>query len=255
MQATAPRFEDHKGLIHMQALSGMKWAQGAGAGGVLGYEDMFQVASLAFHVAAAGYDPNSGFKFSAYFTKVAFSEFRKEIGLITGVKNLNEEQRAEMAARKEENARRRALALPELPEINYGLAPTLFGDMPLGPDIRDEPFEAALVDRDNAGPAERIEHADLWAKEEALMSPLAKVIVDMLRNPPDQLLQEIAAKRAYADECTAFGKRAYGLRDGITLAAICDFLALVGDITKRELTMAQGELMRALERIEKAEQE
>jgi hypothetical protein len=255
MQATAPRFEDHKGLIHMQAMNGYRWAQGAGAGGVLDYNDMFQVASLAFYVAAAGYNPDSGHKFSTYYTQVAFSEFRKEIGIITGVKNLNEGQRAEIAARKEENGRRRAAGMRELPDIRYGLEPTQFSNMPLGDDIRDEPFEAALADRDGIDPATRIEQADLWAKEEAGLSPLARVIVDMLRDPPEQLLQEIAAKRAYADECTAFGKRAYGLRDGITLAAICDFLALIGDLTKRELTMAQGELMRAVERIEKAERE
>lgn len=253
MQATAPRFEDHYGLIHMQALSGMKWAQGAGAGGVLGYEDMFQVASLAFHLAAAGYNPDSGYKFSAYFTKVAFSEIRKEIGIITGVKNLNEEQRAEIAARKEENQRRRAAGERELPDVNYGLAPVLFSDIAFESE-GGESFEATLS-ASAATPEEQIEQTDLWAKEEAALSPLARIIVDMLREPPEQLLQEIAAKRAYADECTAYGKRAYGLRDGITLAAVCDFLALVGDLTKRELTLAQGELMRAVDRIEKAEQQ
>jgi hypothetical protein len=254
MQTTAPRFEDHKGLVHMQALSGMRWAQGAGAAGVLDYNDMFQVASLAFCIAAQGYDPDSGFKFSAYYTQVAFSEIRKEIGLITGVKNLNEDQRAEIVARKEENKQRRAQALPELPDMKYGIAPMYFSEMAApGEDDSAMPYEASIP-ADVMTPEQQVENADLWKKESVALSPLAQVIVSMLLDPPDELLREIAARRAYADQCTAFGKRAHGLRDGVTIAAICKFLALVGDIKKRELILAEAELAKVVERIEKAQQ-
>jgi len=254
MQVTAPRFEDNTGLVHLQAKIGLRWAQGAGAAGVLDYNDMFQIASVAFCIAAAGFKPENGFKFSAYYTQVALSEFRKEIGGITGVKRLNDEQRREIDARRAENERRRAQALPELPEINYSVVTNAVS---LDRKVHDHSEEGEGLVTELADealtPDEKIERIDLWSKEEQNLSPLARIIVDMLREPPDELLREVAAKRAYADECTAFGKRAYGLRDGVTITAICDFLALVGDLKKRELALAEGELMRALERIEKAD--
>lgn len=253
MQATAPRFEDHRGLVHMQALSGMRWAQGAGAGGVLNYEDMFQVASLAFCIAADGYDPESGYKFSAYFTQVAFSEIRKQIGLMTGVKNLNEDQRAEIMARKEENKARRAQGMPELPDMNYGLSPLYFSEMRVpGDDDTNAPFEGTIAS-DAMSPEDMVVQADLWIKTSAALSPLAQVIVSMLLDPPEQLVQEVAASRAHADACNAAGERAkHGSRDGVTINAVCKFLELVGDLSERELTLAKGELRRVVEQMEKA---
>lgn len=141
---SALRYEDNVGLIHFQAKQGFKWAHNAGSG--LDYEDMFQIASTAFWIAAQGYNPESGHKFSAYFTQVAFSEFRREIGIMTGVKNLNEGQRAEIAARKEENKRRRETGQPELPEVNYGLAPVSFSELTApGEEDVAMPFEASLA--------------------------------------------------------------------------------------------------------------
>lgn len=244
----APRFEENLGLVHLQAKQGFRWAQGAGSG--LDYEDMFQVASLAFHIAAAGYDPDTGHKFSTYYSTVAFSEFRKEIGVMTGVKNLNDEQRAAIIARKEENARRRAQAQPELPDMNYGLAPLSFGDMK-GDDEDAGPFEETLPAH-GMTPEERVEFRQVWQQATAQLSPLAGLIVQWLRDPPDALLREVAAQRAHADQCKEKGKRTHGLRDGITVAAIVKFLRLVGDVPKGELLLVEKELEQVVEHIERA---
>ncbi|UUZ75403.1 hypothetical protein LP414_27185 [Polaromonas sp. P1(28)-13] len=99
-----PKFEDHIGIIHMQAKFGLKWAHGAGVR--MDYDDMFQEASLAFLAAAKGYDPETGLKFSTYFTKVAFSQFRQTIGVMTGVKNLNTTQRGNHRAQGRKQAPR-----------------------------------------------------------------------------------------------------------------------------------------------------
>jgi hypothetical protein len=246
----ALRYEEHIGLIHLQAKKGFKWAHGAGSG--LEYEDMFQVASAAFCIAAEGFNPDSGHKFSTYYTQVAFSEFRKEIGIMTGVKNLNDGQREEIAARKEENKSRRAAGLPELPEMNYGLAPVSFGAM-TAPGEDGElatPFEATLAD-ESMSPEEQLERRQIWDQATANLSPLARLIVDWLRDPPDELMREIEAQRVYADRCTAAGKRAHGLRDGLTIAAVCKFLELIGDVKRRELLLAEKELMDVVKAIDK----
>ncbi|MEJ7805262.1 MAG: hypothetical protein WKG03_05000, partial [Telluria sp.] len=92
----ALRFQDNVGLIHLQAKKGFKWADGAHSN--LTYEDMYQVASIAFCIAAEGFNPDLGHKFSTYYSMVAFSEFRKEIGIMTGVKKLDQAQRDEIEA-------------------------------------------------------------------------------------------------------------------------------------------------------------
>lgn len=244
-----PRFEDHKGLVHLQAKQGFRWAHGAGSG--LDYEDMFQVASAAFCIAAAGFNPDAGHKFSTYYSQVAFTEFRKEIGIMTGVKNLNEGQRAEITARKEENKTLRAAGKAEKPEMNYGLAPMHFSAMTVpGDDDISTPFEAALAS-DNMTPEEHVEARQMWAKHAANLSPLARLMVDWLCDPPDALLDDLDAQRAHADQCNAMGKRTYGLRDGVTIAAIGKFLQMIGDVTKRELVLAEVELNKVVELIEK----
>lgn len=246
----ALRFEDNIGLVHLQAKSGFRWAQGAGSG--LDYEDMFQVASAAFCIAAEGFRPEEGMKFSSYYTQVAFSEFRKEIGIMTGVKNLNEKQRAEIAARKEENKQRRAQGLSELPDMNYGLAPVHFGDMRVEGDDGESatPFESTLA-ADGMTPEEQVEFRQVWEQATMRLSPLARLMVDWLRDPPDELLRELASQEAYADQCKTVGKRAYGLRDGVTIAAVSKFLQMIGDVTKRELMLAEAELMKVMQVIEK----
>jgi|GEM_PF-2943809 len=231
-------FAEHVGLVHLQAKQGFRWAHGAGL--AMDYEDMFQEAALAFMLAAEGFDPNAGVKFSAYYTQVAFSQFRKTIGVMTGVKNLNPTQRKEIADRKAENARRRAAAERELPECNYGLSPVAFSH--IGVDGEGERnFEESLVS-EAASPEQLLEFKQEWETAVENLSPLAALIIEWLRDPPEELLRELHCQMAHADERNARGLRAVGLRDGLTVANIGKFLKLTSNVTDRELMMAKAEL-------------
>lgn len=242
----AIKFEDNVGLVHLQAKHGLHWAKGAGA--ALDYEDMYQIASEAFLVAAQGYDPDAGYKFSAYYTMTAFSHFRKEIGLMTGVKNINAGQKAEIIERKEENARRRAAGVAELPDIRYGVRTTSFTDMNRDGEDAD-PFEQTLA-CDAMTPEEALEFKQVWAEITGNLSPLAALIVEWLRDPPAALLDELRKQEAYAGEADKVGKRTYGLREGVTIKAIGKFVRLVSDVPRGELIKAEVELEKVVEAIE-----
>lgn len=241
-------FEENIGLVHTQAKLGFKWAQGAGLS--MDYEDMFQEASEAFLLAAAGYKPESGLAFSTYYTKAAFSQFRKTIGVMTGVKNLNPTQREEIAARKAENARRRAAAEPELPECNYGLAPVMFSHLAVGVDDDEHRSFEDTLESESQTPEELLEFKQLMDEATANLSPLAALILEWLRDPPPELLRELRCQMAHAEERNAHGLRAYGLRDGLTIANIGKFIKLVSNVTDSELALAKAELEQLSKRIE-----
>ena len=242
-------FKDNVGLVHNQAKQGFKWAQGAGL--ALDYDDMFQEASLAFVLAAETYDPESGFKFSAYYTKAAFSQFRKTIGVMSGVKNLNTLQRNEIAARKALNKERLAQALPELPNCNYGLRPLYFSHMTDtdGGEHRDS-FESGLMSECQS-PEEILEHKQEWEKATDKLSPLAQLVVGWLRNPPPALLKELAGQMAHADELNEHGIRVYGLRDGLSIQNIGKFLQMISNVPEGELMLVKAELLQLQKNAEK----
>lgn len=248
----ALKIEENIGLVHLMAKRGYKWADGAGSG--LSYEDMFQVASLAFWTASQGFNPENGNGFSAYYSMVAYSEFRKEIGIMTGVKNLNPAQRAEIEERKVENQRRREAGQAQLPEMNYGLAPTHFGDIGAGNEDGDfTPFEDTIAS-DIRTPEEIVEFKQEWDRATANLSPLATLVIDWLRDPPAALQREVAHLAAHADIVTATGRRAHGMRDGINIKAVLNFLKLVGDVTAEELMMVEAELSGVVDKLDKAHQ-
>jgi hypothetical protein len=239
-------FEENIGLVHLQAKQGYRWAQGAGV--AMDYDDMFQEASVAFVLAAEGYKPETGLKFSTYFSQVAFSQFRKTIGVMTGVKNLNPTQRAEIADRKAENKRRAAAAQAPLLDCNYGLSPVAFSHIGVGDDDAFS-FEETL-ESEAASPEQLLEYRQTWEETTARLSPLAKVMVEWLRDPPPELLKELQSQMAHADQRNAHGLRVYGLRDGLSIANIGKFLKLVSNVTDGELALAKVELEQVVKRIE-----
>jgi len=242
-------FQENVGLVHLQAKKAFKWASGANTG--MTYEDCFQEASLAFVLAAQGYDPDAGVKFSAYYTQVAFSQFHKAIGRMTGVKRLSPDMREEIEARKAENERRAAQALPPLPDINYSLPTENFSTMSAMGEEGGDPFEASLAS-ETQSPEDIVAFNQLWQQATANLSPLAKLMVEWLRDPPPELLKELDCQIAYAEEAAACGRRAYGMRDGISINNVSKFIGMIGDVSKRELTLAEAELMEVVKRIEGA---
>jgi hypothetical protein len=245
---TPPRFEEHLGLVHLQAKAGHKMAMTNGAN--LEYSDCFQEASIAFLMAANGYDPECGYKFSAYYTKVAFTQFRKAIGQLTGVKNLSVKQRAEIQERTDENLRRRAAGEEALDAMQYGLRPMAFSQ--IGTIEDGTPFEETLMS-EAPSPEELLEAKETVEHAAAALSPLAKLVVEWLRDPPPELVRELNAQVAYADRCVEKGARAANYsRRGLTVDAIGRFLQLAGVNVEDRLPMVKAELDRLVANVEAA---
>jgi hypothetical protein len=248
--AHAPqRFEDHQGIIHMQAKFGLKWATMNGL--AMEYEDMYQEACLAFVQAAQGYDPDTGLKFSAYFTKVAFSQFRKTIGIMTGVKNLNSDQRSAIAERKQENKRRAAAGEQQLEECKWGIRPSYFSHIAKFDD--GDPFEES-IDSGCMSPEQLLEAKQEVERVTANLSPLAQLVVEWLRDPPPELMRELNGQMAFADRCVEVGTRGpQGLRKGLCVENVGKFLQMVGaPVSKSELALVEQELRDMVKALEKA---
>lgn len=249
--AAPQRFEDHIGLIHLQAKFGLRWAGGAGV--QMEYDDMYQEASLAFIAASAGFNPDAGVKFSAYYTKVAFSQFRKTIGAMTGLKKLNDTQRAEIAERRAENKRRGAAALAPLPDINYGIRATPFSAMGAEGDDEFSPYEGTLESLSRS-PEELLEAKQELQQATAKLSPLAQLVVEWLKSPPPELLKELAKSAAYASYSQASGAELRQLQDGLTINSIGKFLRMVDVNLRQEDTMqVRAELMNVVKQLERQE--
>lgn len=239
-------FKDNLGLIHFQAKRGFKWASGAGL--TLDYEDLFQEASLAFVVASRGFDPEHGGKFSTYYTMVAFSHFRNITGLMSGVKNLNETQRQEIADRHAENQRRAQAALAPLDNCNYGLRPINFSALKTD---EETDFESSLAG-DGRTPEEILEAKQIFENAFQKLSPLAQLVVEWLENPPPELVRELNAQRAYASKCVGDGHRS-DTRCGTTFANVTDFLQMAANVSDGEVIAVKAELGRMVKRMEKEE--
>jgi hypothetical protein len=242
-------FKENIGLVHFHAKRGFARAQQAGV--PLSYDDMFQEASMAFVMAARGFDPEAGVKFSAYYTRAAHSHFSKAIGRFTGVKRLTDEMKVEIAERDEENACRRAAAEPELPSRHYAIASRNFSDLEGQGDEAGDPFEA-LIASEYQSPEEIIETKQLMDRAMASLSPLANLMVDWLRDPPPELVSELRSQRAHAAVAEEVGVHARAMKEGLSLVTVKKFLTMLGGATERELSMAECELRNAVKYIEEA---
>lgn len=249
-EAVAPRerveqslkFEDNVGLVHLQAKIGHRMCAASGMN--IDYQDVFQEASLAFLLAAEGFDPDHGVTFSAYYTKAAFSAFRKFIGVMTGVKNLNEDQRGEIIDRRAENKRRGLAGEKPLPDMSYGIRPMQFSE--LGYEEGDgDPFVETLQS-ETASPEDIVSARQQWERATAQLSPLAQLVVDWLRDPPPELVRELQCQVAQANEYKARGVRTpKGLRErGLDVDAVSAFVRLLApNVRHEELVLVKKELM------------
>lgn len=68
-------FEDHRGLIANFAVRGMMRLQRAGV--TLDFDDVFQEMSVIYCRAAAKYNPEAGFTFTAYLGRAIWLDFNK----------------------------------------------------------------------------------------------------------------------------------------------------------------------------------
>lgn len=237
------KFQDNVGLVHFQTKFGMKWANKCGAN--LDYDDLFQEASVAFCVAANGFNPESGVKFSAYYSQVAFSHFRNAISKALGTaRNLTDKQRAQVKARREENELLRASGKPTLPDMFYGIATTSFGEM--NSAFEDgEGFEQNVAS-DAETPEEIVEFRQEVEFALGKLSPLARMMVEWLKEPPPELVEEVKKCHAYAE---ATNTNAI-LEDETSLKTVAKFLQMVTGVSGREVANIKREIMGILNTIE-----
>ena len=248
------RYEDHIGIIHMQAKLGFKWAQGADIR--VEYSDMYQEACVAFVIAAEGYDPETGLKFSTYFTKVAFSQFRLAVGKMTGVKTLSASKRAEIIDRRAENKRLSAAALPQLQDIDYRLQVARFSELNVAGEDGDgmESFVESVAS-DCETPEQLLEFKQTWEGATSRLSPLAALIVEWLRDPPPKLIAELNRMNAHADlvepsASATLSIRNCGLRDGLSIKNIGRFIALTEVFDSSEFAFAEAELFCVVQKLD-----
>ena len=252
MSQVAIRYEDHRGLIHTQALVGLRWAAKAGVN--MSYDDMYQEASEAFVYAANGFDESKDFKFSAYYTMAAFSCFRKAIGIMSGVKHLNVTQREEIAARRLENQQLQAAGKPQLYDCNFGIRSVSFADIAGGGDDEwSEPFESTIASEDKT-PEQIVTERESFIHHAAKLSPMAQQVLVWLRDPPAEMRQELNAQLAHID---AFGPQPNMKVDtvsGESIKDVMNFLKLMTGMSRNEVAAVKTELSKFIDELEKGDE-
>jgi RNA polymerase sigma factor (sigma-70 family) len=161
---TRPSFDDfyqkNKGLVCKVARKVHRRALAMNAG--LEYEDLEQEAALVMMRAYDKFDPNLGFQFSTYFFRAAYNELGR-------------------CLKPFEN------------DINVlGLSSM---QAAVGDDGESIDMES-MIDGGHASPEQLMEGSDLIKSIQKKLSPLARMILDLMIDPPDEVEKEWQSLRA-----------------------------------------------------------
>lgn len=234
-------FKSNIGLVHIISRRCYGWVMSLGV--AMDYDDVFQEVSLAFISAAEGYDPESGNKFSAYLTRAAYNQIRKTLGILTGAKRLNEKEKQALAELQEEN-KQLAAAGKEQKSTFMGLAVCSIEDM------KDEDG-ASPIDMFVAhgkDPEQVASETQEWEYELSRLSPLANLLAEMIKEPPAELLAELESQFEWS-KIAALKQSGKITKPYVTLRAVVEFVALISDQRREDLTIAEAELLQAAARI------
>lgn len=231
-------FKGNVGLVHLIARKCFGWTSALGVS--VDYEDVFQDVSMAFVTAATSFDPTQGIKFSAYLTRAAMNEVRKTVGRMTGLKRLNESEKEALSKLEADNKQRAANGQEQ--KSNFmGLSLTSFEDIRTEEGI--DPVE--MIESESKTPEQILQERQEWMNRVANLSPLAKLMEDMLRNPPQELLRELDSQYANAKLAVEQGLAEKAVRPYVSLRAVSDFIGMVSDVSRAELATAESELLKA----------
>lgn len=226
---TKPQYQDNIGLIHLMARKCFGWTCGMNL--PLTYDDVFQEMSITFLTCADKHDPETGFKFSAYFSRSAENNMNKLINRQFGRARPSKVMDPDTGEPVMENGK------PVYHPMGDGLRFTSFEDM-----VSDD----VSVEEIFAGPTMNPEEVLELAQEVALMrgqlSSVANVMIDMLIDPPDELIAEIHAEEAYIEEASKQNCRL--CQTGMSITGIGRFLKTVG-VSATEITKAEREIRKA----------
>lgn len=206
------------GLVHHLARKGFGRLQGIGA--AMPYDDMVQELSIVFLRAYELFDPNMGNKFSTYFTFAAYNRINK---IVEGFEI--------------ERVRLNIRSVEEIDSYTDHEDSSSFAETV--PCTRQQPDEAYEAERTAQ---------DIYGN----LSPLAKLIVGWLIEPPAFVLSEFAKAQAHVEYSKSLGhsKRAV---TGLRILFICDLIRLVSDVSKSEIGYARDELKTIIDREDRYE--
>lgn len=234
-------YKDNIGLVHVVARRYYGWTMALGVS--MDYEDVFQEVSLAYVTAQRSYNPDSGYKFSAYFTRAAQNQIRKSLGILTGAKRLNEDEKAALVELTKENKDRLAQGMEEK-STYIGLS--VCSLEALSDESGTNPLDAiASLGKD---PEQLASEAQEWEHSLARLSPLANVLAELLKEPPAELLSELESQFEYA-KMIALKESGRAIKPYVTLRAVTDFVAIISDCRREDLTVAEAELLQAASRL------
>ena len=172
-EGLAEFFEANKGLVYKVSMAAMRRISQSGI--AVDFNDIYQVASEAFIRCYQGYDPTSGFQFSTYFWKSAM------------------------------NAVNAAFSPLIRERMEYGTVSVeeMTANASRGED--DEVSMADVVLKDTTDPQSLVAIREFLADVDARLSPLAKLILNWLIDPPDDLLEAIESQTAHAIYARSLG--------------------------------------------------
>lgn len=226
-------YQENIGLVHHIARKLFGWTQSLNL--PMDYDDVFQEVSLAFVTAAANYDESQGVKFSAYLSRAAHNQIRKTVGVMTGLKRLNEEEKTKLAAAKEAN---------ETSDF-IGLSFTSFEDM----TGTEEGSALDIIPSSQVDTADSALFQSEWEREMKKMSPLAKAIIGLIQDPPKELVEELNCQYEHAKIAVSMRRAERAVRVFVSLRSVCDFLTKMIGCSRETMIMAEAELLNAASRV------
>ena len=185
-------YADNVNLVHTVARKGYNRFVAIGAS--IAYEDVVQDMSMVFIKSFERYNSETG-KFSSYFYAAAYNELNK-IGKIF----------------EEERIKRGVKSVEEMQSF-----------------VDDDDGYFELVS-ERATPYEEIETASTFADFERRLSPIAKLIVSWMMNPPQEVEAEYQALSSHVAMCREGNNCGLGGRrcQGFGIGFVCDLLQLSG---------------------------
>lgn len=209
-----PQLADHEGMITKVAIQAHRRLMAAGVTW-FDFEDVKQEMLITFLKVVESWDESKG-RLSTYYITAAHNNFNRLADKIIG-----KETSLQFEATNDEHPQ--TIVTQELIEA----ASLIDG-----------------VDRSSTNPLDEVEAADYAAKVMATLSPLAQMIVEMLQNPPGELLEEFEALQAKKQMSRRLGLRPENVRTAVDLSVISRFLMKLG-FARHDVAAAREEIQYA----------
>jgi DNA-directed RNA polymerase specialized sigma24 family protein len=207
-------YADNSGLIHKVARAGYTRLVSMGVSG-MEYEDLYQELAIVFLDSFDLYDPNSGFKFSTYFTTSAYRRVNKIADKVS-----------------DERIRNGVRSVEEMNSWSDDGESDIGNTFPSKFPTPEEIMAGATMARDIL----------------STLSPVAALLANYTISPPDFIEREFAAAQAFADKARSEGveKRAYQF---LGLAYVCALAQKLKLFPSAAITAAKAEIIQSAKRV------